>query len=163
MLFTRKRQKPGLEWGVRDSLTAYVDGLPDGVIAVDGIADIVPKTHPPRFWFPLIEMSGDEVRFAGTAQITGHGGLLRVTVRDPRLHFDQSRVVLSVASDLRDERLFVAVVERGQLDPHGWHDEAAHLTADGAAWLGPNYSAGDAVSPITYRPTSPSALTPKGV
>ena len=78
-MFSRKRQRPGLEWGIRESLTAYVAHLPDGVISVDEIADIVPRTHPPRFFFPLISLSPEEARFAGSARIAGHGGMLIVT------------------------------------------------------------------------------------
>ena len=156
-MFGRERQRPGLEWGIRESLTAYVAHLPDGVISVDEIADFVPKTHPPRFFFPLISLSPEEARFAGSARIAGHGGMLIVIARSPYLHIDGDHVQLSVESADGRGRLTVAELDRDGLGVANWQDATARLTVDGAAWLGPNYSAGDSVSPLTYRATARSS------
>ncbi|MEC3853900.1 HtaA domain-containing protein [Paenarthrobacter ureafaciens] len=150
MFFRRRLNRPGLVWGIRESLTSYVASLPDGAISVDEGADFVPKVHPPRFWFPFVSHTEREAHFSGAASISAHGGLLQVVARDPWLHFAANRTVLSLFSDGIDRRIQVAVV--GTVDRAIQRAEMpAHLTVEGAAWLGPNYSPGDPVSSLTFR------------
>lgn len=167
MLFrrTRDRAVAGLEWGIRGSLTTYVAQLPDGVVAVDGVADLVDGAHPPRFHFPELSRTGLEARFGGTVRIIGHRGMLRISARDPWLSFGDGSAHLSIIPGEELPRIVVADVPvpgTGKID-----GETARLTSDGAAWLGPQYAAGDEASVVTYvptstRPTSSSARLRKG-
>lgn len=159
MLFrrTKNRRPSGLEWGIRESLTSYVAHLPDGVVAVDGVADLVDGAHPPRFFFPEVSRARGEVRFGGTVQIIGHRGMLRITACDPWLAFGDGRAFLSLIPSEGAARVVIAVlpaVEGEPIDAVG-----AQLTADGAAWLGPQYSEADDASVVTYAPTESNYRT----
>jgi hypothetical protein len=136
-------------------LTTYVAHLPDGVVAADGVADLVDGAHPPRFFFPELSRTDREVRFGGAVEIIGHRGMLRISARDPWLAFADGRALLSVIPGEGSRRIVVAVlpaIEGEYIDAVG-----AELTADGAAWLGPQYAEADEASVVTYRPTSTSA------
>ncbi len=152
MFFRRSRQKPGLVWGVRESLTRYVAGLPDGLIATDGIADVYDDAGIPRFSFPFVEAdpTEGEVRFAGSAEISGHGGLLRILVVEPRLRFRAGGAELSIGTSLEGSRAAVAWIP-GVAAGGGWDDADSVLTAEGAEWLGPQYPAGAPAAPVTLR------------
>lgn len=157
--FKRKPYRAGLEWGVRESLTAYVTQLPDGVVAVTGAADFVSGAHPPRFRFPEVSRTERQVRFAGAVQIVGHRGMLRVAASDPWLTLDRGVAALSIKTEQNAARITVAEVTIADL---AWADEApAVLTTDGAMWLGPNYSPGDAASTVSLSPIIPSARNKK--
>ena len=148
MLFrrTKSRRPSGLEWGIRESLTSYVAHLPDGV------ADLVDGAHPPRFFFPEVSRARGEVRFGGTVQIIGHRGMLRITACDPWLAFGDGRAFLSVVPSEGSARVVVAVLPAVEGEPI--EAVGAQLTAEGAAWLGPQYSEADEASVVAYVPIS---------
>ncbi|WP_404311552.1 HtaA domain-containing protein [Agrococcus terreus] len=69
----------GMHWGIKASLLAYVRRMPDGAVSfADGAAD-----HGERGirWAPGVA----PLAFRGRVTLTGHGGLLRVTIADPSL------------------------------------------------------------------------------
>lgn len=151
-MFTRGRgfrSLPGLEWGIRESLTSYVAGLPDGVVAASGSARIVPGTHPPRFFFPEAASSDDRLQFIGVVEIVGHRGMLRVFARDPWLTLGSRVSELSIVPDDHADRITLAEIvglERDDPAPR-----PAWLTEAGAHWLGPRYTSGDEASAVSLR------------
>lgn len=151
MLFRRGRIAPGLEWGVRETLTTYLANLPDGVIRAEEPATFVRRQYPPRFHFPVQLLSDDEVRFSGGIHMTAHGGLLRVWARMPALHFHGDHVDLSV-EDAEGCRLLIGAADGEPLTTAGG-SATPRLTEEGAAWLGGSYLAGDRLSRLIFRPT----------
>lgn len=109
---------PGLTWGVKDSLVAYVEGLDDGAVAAE-----VPATRTAAgFHFPWdpdvpgdtdrsgeADVAGDphggaagELRFRGAVRFAGHWGALAVELRDPRVVWDGAAGTLLFRDGGRD-------------------------------------------------------------
>ncbi|MGP3535568.1 HtaA domain-containing protein [Microbacterium sp. RD1] len=128
-----------LVWGVKQSLLAYVRSMEDGVVATDGGA----TASPAGFVFP-----GDGLEFAGSVTLTGHGGMMRVTLADPRLVEADGRWVLEIADpDDPGVRLPFALVATFD----GVDGTGVTLTADGAdLFFGP-YGAGTALDDLSVR------------
>ena len=78
-------------WGILPRLVSYVDGLPDGMI-------IVAQPAEPRgrsFWFPFTGGT-DMWNFEGEVRLRGHGGMLDIELRDPRVEVTGDRGTLAV-------------------------------------------------------------------
>ncbi len=116
-----------LVWGVKASLLEYTRGMPDGrVEAADGAA-----ATDAGFTFPP---AGEPLAFRGSVTFTGHGGMMRVVLADPRLVETTGGWDLTVRDDEEPGgRLRFATV--GALTPDaagGRRATGTRLTADGA-------------------------------
>lgn len=116
-----------LVWGVKASLLGYVRGMPDGRVEVsDGAA-----ADPGGFAFPS---AGGALEFRGAVTLTGHGGMMRVVLADPRLVETDGGWELTVRDDEAPSgRLRFATIDA--LTPDDGDGRAAtgtRLTADGA-------------------------------
>lgn len=113
----------GLHWGIKASLLAYVRRMPDGAVAfAGGAAD---DGEGGIRW-----ASGDApLAFRGSVTLTGHGGLLRVTIADPSLVEVDGGWALEVADpDGPGLRLRFATIEAFD----GERASGTALTEDGA-------------------------------
>lgn len=153
---------PGLVWGVKRSLIAYISRLPDGKVFFD---DGVRLTADYHFQFPLgVAPEFDQVtgagviRFGGFVHLAGHLGAMAVTLARPSLHVDGRGGRLSFeapgARGAQARRvLFDIVMERpcavdGLLS---WRGLRPTLTQEGADVFESNYSAGTEFDPISVR------------
>jgi hypothetical protein len=134
---------PRLEWAIKPSFVAYVEGLSDGGVDVEGGAARMPDGS---FVFPAVP--GEAWAFTGSVRFHGHAGVLDVTIADPRIEPAGATVEITVA--LGSERIRFATAGEltatvtGELSST---DVAA--TDDGAYVLGGVYQAGTALHPFT--------------
>ncbi|WP_432534641.1 HtaA domain-containing protein [Kineococcus arenarius] len=133
-----------LVWGVKESLLRYVSRTPDGrVDLLDGVA-----REGDAFAFPGSAPRGAGLRFRGAVVLTGHGGLMRVVLREPGLVPVAGGWVLEIADpdDPRDRLPFADVAGFDGTDGSG-----VTLTGDGAdLFFGP-YEAGTPLDAFTVR------------
>lgn len=77
-----------LIWSIKGSLISYVRGMPDGSVKVSGSAVettegfVFPPDPEPG---PGVDALGATLRFRGAVVLTGHSGMLRVSISDPWL------------------------------------------------------------------------------
>lgn len=117
-----------LVWGIKASLLAYVNGMPDGRVELAEVEE-----QGGRFHFAQdreADRADPAVRhFAGAVTLVGHHGLMRVVLADPWLRPTASGAALSVADpDVVGARLAFARIER-------WAEGVASgttLTSEGA-------------------------------
>lgn len=101
-----------LAWGIKASLLAYVRGMPDGRVVLDGVEE-----RGACFIFAP-DREADSVdpsvrHFAGSVGLLGHHGLMRVVIADPWLHPAGPGAELTIADpDAPGGRLLFARVER---------------------------------------------------
>jgi len=124
----------GLRWGVKASLIGYVRGMADGVVETAGGAEAVDGA----FRFPRDE----GLAFRGSVTLTGHGGMMRVTVADPSIVETPAGWVLEIADpDDPSARLPFATIAAFD----GERAAGTALTQDGAdLFFGP-YERGTAL------------------
>jgi hypothetical protein len=128
-----------LLWSIKDSLLGYVRAMQDGQIAVDRGAT---ETEG-GFWFSATE---DPLRFAGRVTLTGHNGMMRVSIADPAIVPSVDGWVLEIA-DPDDSVARMPFATLTGFD--GVTAEAAALTDEGSdLFFGP-YEAGTPVDTPT--------------
>lgn len=125
-----------LVWGIKESLLAYVRGMGDGEVRLDGATQ-----EPSGFAFP--DAGGEGHSFTGSVSLSAHGGLMDVTLADPALVPDGDHWLLTIAEPydaaarLPFARIDTLTPQAGFLIASG-----TTLTADGAdLFFGP-YTAG---------------------
>jgi hypothetical protein len=125
-----------LAWGIKESLLGYVHGMPDGRVEVSGGATVTPT----GFSFPA---DGGRLSFRGAVTLTGHGGMMRVVVADPRLVETAAGWELTIRDDEAPSgRMRFATVAALVHDEDGRAASGTRLTEDGAdLFFGP-YTAG---------------------
>lgn len=137
-----------LEWGIKASLLGYVRAMADGEVIVADGAHVLENGS---FSFPEIS----PLRFGGSVTLIGHGGMMRVVIRDPAIDQVGDEIALSIA-DPDDETVrlafaTVAALEEG--DDGSILVIGTALTADGAdLFFGP-YVTGTPLDDATVRRT----------
>lgn len=155
-----------LTWGVRGSFVDYIEGpIAKGDVAVssgaarDGSVFAFGQSTP---W--AAPATGTTAGYHGTVRFSGHGGLLHLTVSEPRVRIDGPRsatLVLDVSSRNLDGTTFakkgVAFATLSLPAPSTAKDgavtyraAAATLTAAGSAAFSGFYAAGDPLAPVTF-------------
>ncbi|MFI5621866.1 HtaA domain-containing protein [Nocardioides sp. NPDC051685] len=84
--------KTGLVWGLKRSLLAYLQRIPDGAVSIDRGARF---TSTYAFLFPLLNSDSFDpttgsgvLQFGGVIHLHGHFGTMDVTLAEPWLHLD---------------------------------------------------------------------------
>ncbi|MFC7876306.1 HtaA domain-containing protein [Isoptericola sp. NPDC057391] len=114
-------------WGVKASLVQYTQAMPDGrVETADGV-----EATAAGFRFPPAD---EPLAFRGSVTFTGHGGMMRVVLADPRLVETADGWDLTVRDDgVPGGRLRFATLEALAPDADGGRRATrTRLTADGA-------------------------------
>lgn len=128
-----------LHWGIKASLLDYVRGMADGaVVASEGATPT-----DAGFRFPAASAAGPSpLAFRGAVALTGHGGMLRVTIADPAIVETADGWALEIADpDDRSARLRFATITGFD----GARASGTALTQDGAdLFFGP-YERGTAI------------------
>jgi hypothetical protein len=136
-----------LNWGVKQSFRAYVEGSGGSITASDGAA----RAEDGTFTFdaaPDSDLTRDDGALSGTGRFRGravfqaHGGLLSVTLTDPWIEAAGDAWVLSIA-ETPTRRTAIA-----KLTPSD--DGALHAvtTLEGMMILGDHYPPGTILDPV---------------
>jgi hypothetical protein len=135
-----------LEWGVRASFLAYIEGLPDGVIDVAGDAERADGV----FRFPGRGTGQHEYAFDGRLHFFAHQGVLDVTLDRIRVEGHGAGGMLTAeTAGMRLGIAALANIESGGDVP--FRSDRVTLTDDGAALLGGVYSPGAPAAPLIIR------------
>lgn len=143
---------PGLTWGIKRSFIRYLGMLPDGGFAMEGGAELCAGSY---FTFapaaPCAPGTGDGgiAKFSGHLQLSGHSGLLFVSIADPWIEFCARGAGLSVRQ--RELRIRIADLELAPAGPQGpWRQLEAQvsLTSEGVELFGGQYQVGEAMDPL---------------
>ncbi|WP_424533549.1 HtaA domain-containing protein [Sphaerisporangium viridialbum] len=134
-----------MAWGVRASFRAYVEEA--GEIRIEAPASAAGR----EFRFRRAACDGDVVRYEGAVLFTAHGGLLRLEVRDPSIHREGERLVLSVADTTAPGRRLILADLEPATDGSGLH---ATLAPEGAVAFDFRYPAGSPLEPVHLEPPS---------
>jgi hypothetical protein len=125
----------GLRWAIIPRFTAYVAGVPDGVIAASDGA----FSEPGGFFFPR---RGDG-SFGGSVSFSAHAGVLNVLIADPAVESVGGVEQLTIRTG--DGRMPVALLH--PLDDGSF---GARLTAEGSALFNYSYDEGAEIAPVRY-------------
>lgn len=145
-----------LTWGIKTSLLGYVESLEDGEITVSAPA----ARDGMLFTFALDEAASDfdaktqtgVLQFSGSVVLSGYGGQMRIELTDPRVTLRNGTGFLAIRlqSMFTGERFEpIAAVSLSAAEPALVLD--AKLTGEGCSIFGPQYQAGQELSPITIR------------
>ncbi|WP_028473820.1 HtaA domain-containing protein [Nocardioides alkalitolerans] len=145
-----------LSWAVRPSFRQYVADLPDGREEWSGVtlSSGGAVEFPADPGAPIAPAAGrTSVTYAFTGAISwwGHGGALRVQVRDPHLHLvGEGRSTLSVrqAGNGADGRPVIAAFVEHHVDAGILHVPLPRLTWDGVSLFGDVYEVGAPLAPL---------------
>jgi hypothetical protein len=134
---------PRLEWALKPSFVAYVEGLPDGVVEVERGAA---RGADGSFVFPAV--AGDTWAFEGAVRFHGHAGVLDVTIADPRIQATGTSWDLTIALGAARIR-FATIGGLTATAPGVMSSTDVAATDDGAYVLGAVYPAGTPLHPFT--------------
>ena len=115
-----------LVWGVKSSLREYVRSMADGrTECLDGA-----ESTAHGFRFPS---DGTELVFRGEVRLIGHGGMMRVVLRDPALERRGQSWVLTITDpDDPEQRLPFAHIAAFEAVEGGRRATDTSLTEEGA-------------------------------
>ena len=147
----------GLTWGVKRSFMGYLSALSDAEIALGEGATLVGEGF---LNFTLVDSTVDPgtgrgtMHFHGQALLSGHGGMMSVALRDPRLELDGALAVLGVVNG--DEApVPLATLEDCAFERNGtdllWSSMRVLLTAEGSEMFARQYAAGQELDPVFVR------------
>ena len=153
---------PGLTWGIKQSFMRYLGAIDDSSI---GLGDGASLLEVGAFNFVFGSSAVDHATgsgtfdFRGTVEISAHGGMLALNLRNPRVVVAASGATLSVddTSGNTADRLTLCTMEDGVYESLGsdlfWSATHVHLAKDGASVFGGQYAAGQQLDPICWRIT----------
>lgn len=128
-----------LIWGVKESLLKYLTGMARGVIEVFDEAELTDQ----GIRFPSADDAPHPLVFRGAVRMTGHGGLLCVTLGDPVIHREDDGRWLLSACRADGQRIPVADIEQFTQDQTGVVQAGVTtLTEEGVAIFDGQYPAG---------------------
>lgn len=150
----------GLTWGVKRSFVSYLSHLPDASVSAAGGADIVNGS-----FFNFAPAGGDydpatglgTLRFSGDVRLSGHGGMMRIQLRDPWVSVTEGGMefgtTLEGPGGLGGDQPCTLARLSGQSPQRTegrllWLDVATLLTADGSGIFNDQYPKGQEMDPL---------------
>ena len=143
-----------LNWGVKASFRAYVEGM-EGTISV---SDGATRADDGTFVFEALpggdlSISDDgsasgSIRFQGTVAFEAHGGMLKSTLTELGLETGEDGLLLTVKDQMGDDRCAIATVEHIQSESGGSVTLRTEITMDGMYQIADNYPPGTELDPI---------------
>lgn len=128
-----------LTWGVKASLLQYLTTMARGRVEVFDDATVTDL----GIVFPAAETADHPLVFRGTVLLTGHGGLMRISLSDPVIHRESDGRWLLSACRADGERFPVADIDQFTQDDSGLVQAGVTtLTAEGVPIFGDQYAAG---------------------
>lgn len=150
--------RPGLTWGIKRRFVDYVGGLPDGEFKVSAGAS-TDANHV--FWFPLESMDDFDpltglgvVRFGGRAELSGHFGMMSLTVDSPWLEFSATGTQLTIPDVERESGYRVPLLQLevgAQPGSNSLADVPARLSVEGKTAFNGQYPPGEAMDPVSWQ------------
>ncbi|UFS58341.1 HtaA domain-containing protein [Subtercola endophyticus] len=147
-----------LDWAIKQSFLEYVSGLDDGEISA---AEPATVTGLGPFSFTAeadqrldIATGFGVLRFRGRAVVSGHFGMMSVTITDPWVQIDGDGAALTIpdpdrdpASGKRIEIVRLAVEE--PFAPQGFTGIPSTLTVEAIGVFNGQYQSGTEMDPVT--------------
>lgn len=128
-----------LIWGVKTSLLQYLTGMARGAIEVFDDAEVTEH----GICFPSADEAQHPLAFRGAVLMTGHGGLLRISLGDPVIHREDDGRWLLSARRADGQRIPVADIEQFTQDHTGLVQAGVTtLTEQGVSVFDGQYPAG---------------------
>lgn len=132
----------------------YLGALEDTHVNLGGGASLL---EAGAFNFPLAGNPLDSpgrYTFQGTVQLTAHGGMLAVTLQNPRLDIDESTATLSVDGG-NGHPMVLCTLEGGTYEALGedlvWSADNVYLAESGVPTFGGQYQPGQQLDPVLLR------------
>lgn len=150
----------GLTWGIKQSFMRYLGALDDARIGLgDGASMLDMGAFSFGFEASTVDPSGETgtFDFRGTVELSAHGGMLALHLRNPRVVVSSTGAVLSIegAPGAASERLHLCTMEDGSYESLGpdlfWSSQHVLLTQEGESAFGGQYAAGQQLDPICFR------------
>lgn len=150
-----------LTWGVKDAFRSYVTGsIGKGAIATSNVSGSGPWTWSGGTGtFNTTDTVG-RAAFAGSVQFTAHGGVLDVTISNPRVQVSSATSATLVADVRTAEKTYsgiaLATLRLGDgtssttAGKVSWSGVPATLTAAAAPAFEGFYTAGTALDPVSF-------------
>lgn len=143
-----------LDWSVKDSLIAYMQGLEDGsVVAIEPAV-----RSQTGFTFAVDEQASNfdadtntgTLQFLGTAQFSGYGGMMNIIIKNPLIELaGDSGVLLIAVGGLLSPETLIPLAQLTVVPGASPLQATVNLTAEGRTVLGEQYSVGQELSPLT--------------
>lgn len=90
--------QPHLEWGLKSSFVGYISSLPDGRIeASNGVWQVGNSLAFPAS--PATDVPENEVWFNGRVSFSGHGGMMKLDLVEPRVENHEESITLTIVAD----------------------------------------------------------------
>ncbi len=137
-----------LEWGIKDSLIAYVKGLSDGVISMN---DVTNGEGKPFIFDGVAEPGFDAQKnegtlaFSGSVNLSGHDGMMQISIVNPLVELSGSTGMLLLSSP--SSRTRFALLSQTTSSENSLEFDV-RLTNLGSVFLGGQYPAGTYLSPL---------------
>ncbi|WP_159612176.1 HtaA domain-containing protein [Glutamicibacter sp. JC586] len=97
--------QPHLEWGLKASFVGYISSLPDGRIeASNGVWQVGNSLVFPAS--PATDVPDNEVWFNGQVSFSGHGGMMKLDLIEPRVENQDEAIKLTIGT--ATERIAIA-------------------------------------------------------
>lgn len=140
--------QPHLEWGLKSSFVGYISSLADGRIeASGGVWQVGNALAFPVS--PATEVPESEVWFNGRVSFSGHGGMMKLDLFEPRIENHDAAIKLTI--DQAGERVAIAdLVETGVSRAFGLVKTrfSAVLTEEGSKLFNGQYPAGQEMEEV---------------
>lgn len=140
--------QPHLEWGVKASFVGYISSLPDGRIeAANGVYQVGNSLAFPVH--PATDTPENELWFNGRASFSGHGGMMKLDLIEPRIENHDEKIFLTIG---KEERVAIAeLVETSVANAMGLVKTrfSATLTEEGSKLFNGQYPAGQQLEEVT--------------
>ena len=141
--------QPHLEWGVKASFVGYISSLADGRIeAADGVWQAGNALAFPVH--PEIDVPDNEIWFNGRVSFSGHGGMMKLDLIQPRIENTDDKIFLTIAAG--EDRVAIAeLTETSVANAMGLVKTrfSAVLTEAGSKMFNGQYPAGQQLEEVT--------------
>ncbi|MGO3527165.1 HtaA domain-containing protein [Glutamicibacter arilaitensis] len=140
--------QPHLEWGLKSSFVGYISSLADGRIeASNGVWQVGNALAFPVS--PAVEVPENEIWFNGRVSFSGHGGMMKLNLIEPRIVNHDETITLTI--DEAGERIAIAeLTETSVSNAFGLVKTrfAAVLTEAGSKLFNGQYPAGQQMEEV---------------
>ncbi|WP_313811018.1 HtaA domain-containing protein [Glutamicibacter sp.] len=141
--------QPHLEWGLKSSFVGYISSLPDGRIeAANGVWQAGTALAFPVH--PAAEVPENEIWFNGRVSFSGHGGMMKLDLIEPRIENNDDKILLTISAG--DDRVGIAeLTETSVSNAMGLVKTrfSAVLTEAGSKMFNGQYPAGQQMEQVT--------------
>jgi hypothetical protein len=150
----------GLTWGIKKSFMRYLSAIEDIAIGLHGGA-VMLDLGALNFEYKSSTVDPATMNgtfdFAGSGELSAHGGMLSVTLSNPRVTVTGDEAILSIEKTAGDpnSRLALCTMTGGSYESFGsdllWSSDRVSLAPEGVSVFGGQYATGQQLDPIYLR------------